>query len=222
MVIHQDLAQIKLVLFDLDDTLVHTYTDYELARREIKNYLVSLGLPQEVVIKPIILKIKESAKKLASNYAQQQQIETISLSIIEKVELEAVKNARVIEGSKPSLNYLRTKGLHVGIFSRTSSAAISKILAEADLGKFDIILGRNDLKEPKPDPEGILKSAKALGLKTNQIALVGDHPYDILSTKKVNSISIGVLTGVSDRQTLESVKSDYILESVLDLPKLFT
>lgn len=222
MDINQGLAHIRLFLFDLDDTLVHTNTDYELARSKVKDYLVPLGLPRETELKPIIAQIRLWSQRLSRNSQDQQQIIFDCLKIIEKVELESLKNAHLIEGANTTLSFLKNKGLLVGIFSRTSSQAVSKVINKFNLGSFDIVLGRDDLIEPKPHPEGILKAAELLHLKTDQIALVGDHPYDIRSAKAAKSVSIGVLTGVSSKETFEDVHPDFMIDSVSNLPKLFT
>lgn len=212
---------IKLVLFDLDDTLVHTYADYKLARQKVKEYFNSLGLSKDIVFKPILQKIHQFSLQLAKSKPEQELIVRSALKIIEDEEVKSVANTKLIEGTIACLSFLKNKEIKLGIFSRTCSKAVNETLKKFNLQGFAIILGRDDLKEPKPSAEGILLALNKLKISASQTIVIGDHPYDIAAGKLSGTKTVGVLTGNAPLDSLKNTGADYILNSIADFPKLF-
>lgn len=212
---------IKLVLFDLDDTLVHTYANYELARQKVKEYFNSLGLSKDIVFKPILQKIRQSALEVAKSKPEQELIVKGALEKIDDVELKSVANSKLIDGTKACLSFLKNQEIKLGIFSRTCSKAVNEILKKFNLKGFAIILGRDDLKELKPSAEGILLALKKLKIRPSQTMVIGDHPYDIAAGKLSGTKTVGVLTGKANIDPLANAGADYILNSIAEFPELF-
>jgi phosphoglycolate phosphatase len=69
----------------------------------------------------------------------------------------------------------------------------------------------------KPAPDPVLHLCATLGFKPERTAVVGDSPADLAMSRAAGAArSIGVLTGVGDRASLESL-ADAILPSIADL-----
>jgi HAD superfamily hydrolase (TIGR01509 family) len=63
----------------------------------------------------------------------------------------------------------------IAIASGSHNSNIELILKQIGLDPyFDVIVGGNDVKKPKPDPEGFLLAAKMLGKKTNDCVVIED------------------------------------------------
>jgi phosphoglycolate phosphatase len=59
---------------------------------------------------------------------------------------------------------------------------------------------------------------KALQVKPENAAMVGDHPMDMRIGRDTGVYAIGVLTGHSGREELERAGADLILNAATDIP----
>lgn len=55
------------------------------------------------------------------------------------------------------------------------------------------------------------------GIINRSLCWIGDTEVDILSAKKINSISIGVLTGMRNNQNLREAGADFIFKKLTDI-----
>ncbi len=67
---------------------------------------------------------------------------------------------------------------------------------------FDILIGREDVENPKPHPEPILKALSKLQSEKNIYWMIGDTPMDILAAKAANINSVAVTCGYADEAAL--------------------
>lgn len=69
----------------------------------------------------------------------------------------------------------------------------------------------------KPAPDPVLRLCSTLGILPSRTAVVGDSPADLLMGRAAGAArSIGVLTGVGDRASLEPL-ADVVLDSIAEL-----
>jgi len=84
---------------------------------------------------------------------------------------------------------------------------------------FKMLVCMEDVKNKKPDPEGVLKIIK--DLKVTDIFYIGDSYADIETSKKANTKFIGILPHYSGKIELRKIFKDndaeYILTDVNDL-----
>jgi phosphoglycolate phosphatase len=87
----------------------------------------------------------------------------------------------------------------------TKTQRYSKLLMEhfGMMEYFEVLIGREDVTEPKPSAEPIQKALKKLDKKDDNIWMIGDTQMDILSAKNANINSIAVLCGYSTKTTLQ-------------------
>jgi phosphoglycolate phosphatase len=84
-------------------------------------------------------------------------------------------------------------------------------------GEFAALACADDGFAPKPAPDPVLRLCAQLAVPPERTAVVGDSPADLRMGRAANvRRSIGVLTGVGDRATLEPL-ADAILDSIADL-----
>jgi phosphoglycolate phosphatase-like HAD superfamily hydrolase len=74
------------------------------------------------------------------------------------------------------------------------------------------------VKARKPAPDVLLECLRRLGSQSERSVYVGDSPIDIIAAKAAGVHSIGVLSGASDRASLEEVEPELILDHVGQLP----
>ncbi len=213
---------VKLILFDFENTLVRIRIDLESIRERVRAFFAERGLPKDFNFKPILQKINDAIVALErKSLAENEDLKKAALKILTEEECLASQEATLIPGTKQTLEYLRSKNIMTGIFSRTSEMAIKTTLDKFNLEPFDVLVGRETVLNPKPSSEGIIFAINKLNLKPSEIIVIGDHPYDIKAGKSAGAFTIGVLTGVGNKKELTAAGADLVLESVSDFSKFY-
>lgn len=101
-----------------------------------------------------------------------------------------------------------------GEFSR---AIVSALGLE---GRFVGVIGGDDLKTRKPDPEGLLELCARAGVPPAEAALVGDSAVDIVTARNAGALAVGVLWGY-DSEGVKREKPDALIRTPADLATLF-
>jgi len=84
---------------------------------------------------------------------------------------------------------------------------------------FDVIIGLEDVENPKPHPEPLLKALSLLGVKPEAAFYTGDTDIDMKTAKSANVTGIGITTGNFGAEELISAGAEIAfanLESVTD------
>jgi phosphoglycolate phosphatase len=205
----------KLVMFDLYDTLVDLDVDYERIRKEVKELFVREDQRfASWSFRPIFKSIDEAS---SSSSVRKEDV----ISFINEQENASADSARPKSGAPELLSYLQLKGIHRGVFSRMNKIGLNRCLKAAGLSGFSIILGREDAKGFKPDPDQVILALDILGVSPGETVVVGDHPYDILSGKKAGAFAVGILTGEPSIEDLKNAGADLVLKDLNDLLELF-
>jgi len=99
----------------------------------------------------------------------------------------------------------------------TKTAKYSVELLE-DMGLmeyFDVLIGREDVENPKPHPEPIEKALSKLPCIANEVWMIGDTCMDMLAAKAANVESIGLTCGYGTLESLEKCTGN-ICENAYD------
>ena len=83
---------------------------------------------------------------------------------------------------------------------------------------FKLILGYNSGCGYKPNPGMCLAFCSKLKIPSNQVLMVGDSVHDMEAGNSAGMITIGVLTGLADKDTLAPL-ADVILPDISFLPE---
>jgi len=126
------------------------------------------------------------------------------------------------EDAARTLETLRAKGIHTGVITNRSINA-RRIIEHCKLDSLiDLVISVEDVKNPKPHPEGILKAMTHFGSKLFETIMVGDMPVDIEAGKAAGVITVGINTN-GNLEDLKKAGPDYITGSLGELvPLLFS
>lgn len=85
----------------------------------------------------------------------------------------------------------------MGIVSGASSDSCEIVLGATSLrGHFDVVISADDVRRPKPDPEGLRLACTLLGVETEQIAYVGDLKGDVAAARACGALAVGAAWAV--------------------------
>jgi phosphoglycolate phosphatase-like HAD superfamily hydrolase len=106
---------------------------------------------------------------------------------------------RVLPGVEELLVNLKESDIDSIIVSNDITIRAKMAMEAVNLEKyFTEIIGGDLAKKAKPEPELALLALSVLKLNAKNVAIIGDHPFDIMMGTAVNSgLNIGVLTGLS-------------------------
>lgn len=169
---------IKGVLFDFDGTLtLPGALDFPAIKRELDC--------------PLNTPILEFLETVTPERREQLSV------ILEAREEEAACKSIPNQGAEECLLSLKAKGMLLGILTRNSLKSVCgalnqfKHIREKD---FDVIITRED-SLPKPDPDGVLKAAQKMGIKPDELMVVGDFRFDVMAGKAAGAHAVLLTNG---------------------------
>ncbi len=210
--------EIRLVLFDLDGTLVTLNFNADKTRSELHEYYFSEhGL--DMFFKPVLQRIDEAERLIEERegMAAAGAATARANEILRENEEEALVGARLLPNALDVISAFHNLGILAGVFSRTTVSVVEASIERFGLGPFDIILAREDTVETKPSPAPVQLALSNLNIKPEHCLVVGDHPYDILSGKGAGALSAGVLSGLAGKKALLDAGADYIFDDLRGL-----
>jgi hydrogenase expression/formation protein HypE len=165
---------IRAVLFDFDGTLTEPGSiDFEVIKKAV-------GCPKGIPVLEFIAGLSSAAERAEAS------------RILDGFEAEAARQSRPNKGAEEIIDWLRMRGLKVGIISRNSYASITTAFENFERirpGDFAVILSRDDPFTPKPSPEGILAAAARMDTPVTQVLVVGDFIFDVESGRGAGALT---------------------------------
>ncbi len=210
--------QINGFIFDIDGTLTSTNRlIFDTFNYVTKKYLGRTYSDEEIIgffgpTEDVILK-----ELMGDNY------EKARKDYYEYYSSNHSRLASIYPGIKDVLTKIKKAGKPLGIF--TGKGRESSLISLREIGVldfFDLIVTGDDVKNHKPSPEGILKFVKHFKLKPEEVLMIGDAPSDIKAARQAGVKVASVLWDSYGRETVEKMKTDFLLYSVNDLDELIS
>jgi phosphoglycolate phosphatase len=204
----------KIIYFDLDGTLIDStkaivdtfyYTFDKFNFDFVKNHnkiASTIGYPLEIMYEKLGVQ-KNDISKFVDAYRERY----IKISLAQTTLLE--NSIEAVE--------LASKNARLGVVTTKMAKYTAPLLEHMKIMKyFEFIIGREDVINPKPDPEPILKAINKMDISVgdNLIYMIGDTKLDMISAKKAGIKGVGVLCG---HGTLDELKqhTDCITDDAL-------
>lgn len=124
---------------------------------------------------------------------------------------------------EPILIALRRMGLKLGVATNDSHVSAKNHMAHIGvIAHFDDIIAADTVPVPKPSGNMIRRFAEITGLKTSEIAMVGDNIHDIEEARNGEAgLAVAVLSGNASHEDIAHL-ADHTIASVADLPALLS
>ncbi|MFZ1984929.1 MAG: HAD-IA family hydrolase [Desulfatitalea sp.] len=194
---------IRAVLFDFDGTLtVPGALDFP----AIKN---DLGCPLDQALLEFIDTVTDPSRRQAAH------------DRLTFFETQAAQRSRPNEGAQEMVTWLKGRHVAVAILTRNSRASVLRALQNFNpIGPqtFDLIVTRDDPPAPKPSGEGVLYAAHLLGVRPEEILMVGDFIFDCQAGRAAGALT--ALLDPHDEPRLAAAVCDFRIARLTDLQKV--
>ncbi|MBI4894596.1 MAG: HAD family phosphatase [Candidatus Aenigmarchaeota archaeon] len=195
--------EVKGFLFDFDETVVYSNMDH------VRSYIDAgkrFGL--RITKRQILERFGKSAINILTEmFPEMTDEEIIKMrDLKEKIYRQIIskKDIQTIAGTEELLKFLRRNNVKCAIVSSASIKNIKIGLRENKLTRyFQAIVGVENSKRHKPNPDPVLKAAKMLGLKPKDCVMIGDSKYDVIAGKRAKAIPLGLTTGYYSEMQLK-------------------
>jgi phosphoglycolate phosphatase len=114
----------------------------------------------------------------------------------------ATKKTVLIDGAREAIKLALTFA-HMGVVTTKTSLYTKEILKYFGLLEFfKAVVGREDVKNPKPHSEPILKALLLLNSDAKTAWIIGDTILDLMAAREAKINSVGVLCGYGKKDDL--------------------
>lgn len=203
-------SPVHTVLFDLDGTLLdsirliiesyhHTLASHGLPPRTDDYWLAGIGTPLRV-------QFREWAEDEALLQAMIATYRDYNIANHDR-------QVRPYPGVVEVVRRVRARGLRTGLVTSKQRTGADRGLRVLDLTEqIEVIVAADDVVNPKPHPEPVLRAVEHLGVDTGGTLFVGDSVHDMRSGRAAGARTAAVLWGPFGRDHLEATAPDYWLE----------
>ncbi len=212
--------QRRVVLFDVDGTLVNSLDGYRLAAAK--------------AVEPYGWSVSHEAVRRSLNTGEQ--FWDLVLPVKMRGDLELIARLRqdtmahwpaVLDESVPLypgiaavLLRLKSAGVRLGICTASRGESFRPLERAGLMDSFEQVITGRDVTRRKPDPEGLLLCMERMGVKPEETAYVGDSVADMHASHAAGLYAIGVLTGAADSSLLSGAGAHRILPDLQSLPEI--
>ncbi len=128
---------------------------------------------------------------------------------------------RPYDGVVEQVRRLAAGGKTLGLVTSKMRGGALRGLRVAGLeDAFDVVVGSDDVSQPKPHPEPVLIALAQAGKQASDAVFIGDSRHDIECGRAAGVKTAAVLWGPFDREHLEDLDPDYWLEQPQDIASL--
>jgi pyrophosphatase PpaX len=128
---------------------------------------------------------------------------------------------RPYDGVVAEVRRLRAGGKVLGLVTSKMRGGALKGLRLAGIeDAFTVVVGSDDVTNPKPHPEPVLIALERLDRAPGEAVFIGDSRHDLECGRAAGVATAAVLWGPFDRAHLQDLEPDYWLEQPRDLVQL--
>lgn len=205
----------KIVIFDLDGTLINTLEDL----KDSTNYALScLNYPTKTIdeicqfVGNGVAKLIERAIPAGKDNPDFQQcLETFKNHYSKNMYNKTAPYNKIPQ----MLKTLKQKGYITAVVSNKFDMAVKELCSKYFSGLIDFAAGENEACgiRKKPAPDTVLKVLEKFNLTNNEAVYVGDSDVDIMTAKNSRMPCISVTWGFRNREFLIKHDAEIIIDS---------
>ena len=207
---------IKVVIFDLDGTLIDTNDLIIDAFYHVINELLGRS-PTEEELNYVYGKTLDEQMEFFSVEESHKLVEAYKSFYRAHMD----ERTHLFEGIKDLLDELAKIDIKMATVTNKGSRGVQHAFDKFGIGKyFDATISADDVSNGKPDPEGIFAVLNRLGVEAEEALFVGDSLNDISAAKKAGVLSVLVGWTLFHEDHYSEFGADFIINKPTELLNL--
>ena len=212
----------KLVIFDLDGTLLNTIADLAHSTNHALN---KLGYPTHEIEKYNFMvgngidKLFERA--LPEGEKSKENVLRVRKEFVPYYDVHNADDSRPYPGIPELLSYLQDAGFQIAVASNKYQAATQKLIGHyfPEI-HFTAVFGQREGIKVKPDPTVVFDILEIAKVTKEEVLYVGDSGVDMQTAANAGVTACGVTWGFRPRAELEEFSPQYIVDTAEEIKRL--
>ena len=210
-------TSLRNVIFDMDGTLVSSLP----VIYQCENFISQKYLHAPLTLEEVIAKFGPPARAIIRDMTARLSSEAQESAVADYYECygeNVPSKALVFPGIPQLLKKIRSSGKHLGLFTGVEKVMMEYTLNPFGLSRyFEAQITADDVKNPKPDPEGIISALSRMRAAPRESIYIGDSPNDILAGRRAGVFTGAAIWSPENRGDPTTEKPDYQFRSVQQL-----
>jgi HAD superfamily hydrolase (TIGR01509 family) len=153
-----------------------------------------------------------------AEFAPEHVLDEAEARFFDHYEREHERMVRLVDGIAEAIDHARDFGWRVGVFTgKGRRAAVFSLEALGLLDRVDCIVSGDDVDRPKPDPDGLFRAARLMGVEPTEVLMAGDSPADIRAGRSAGALTCAVTWAAFRPERLQAEAPDHSCSRVEDL-----
>ena len=215
---------VKMVMIDLDGTLIHTAPDLAACANRMLRDLGCDEWPIEKVMTWIGNGVPRLVKRALTGEMQAEPEAVLfdeALVVFQTHYAAHVSDfSRPYPGAVEGLERLKALGFSLACITNKAEAFTVPLLKDLDLfGYFQLVLSGDSLPRQKPDPLPLLHACRHFGITPEHGVLVGDSSNDVQAARAAGMPVICVTYGYNHGHDIRDSHPDAVVDSLAEVPQ---
>jgi phosphoglycolate phosphatase len=220
-----DRKQIKLLIFDLDGTLVDSRLDLVHSVNAMLRHFHRPELPEDVIASYVGDGAPMLIRRALGDPDEEQFVQEALEYFLAYYRVHKLDNTHLYDGVKEALETIRDaqngSDRRMAVLSNKPVKPSRDIVDALGLGDFFVrVYGGNSFHTKKPDPLGVHTLLEETGTRSDETAIIGDSSIDVITGRNAELWTCGVTYGFAPR-TLDDAPPDVLVDSARELADVF-
>jgi phosphoglycolate phosphatase len=213
-----DWKQVRLLVFDLDGTLVDSKQDLALSVNAMRVEMGLAPLPLDLITSYVGHGVTLLVCRALGTHATSENVEKGLAFFLAYYRDHMLDHTAPYPGVAEALEKLGDHKMAV-LTNKPVNFSREMLTRLGFASYFAYIYGGNSFPQKKPDPIGLHKLMEDLQISARETLMVGDSDTDVLTGRNAGVWTCGVTYGFG-AHTLQKVSPDLVIDDMRELPPL--